>query len=556
MPACRQCQTAFDISNDDLAMLDKLSPVIAGAKHLLPPPTLCPPCRQQRRIAFRNDRNFYRNACSLCKKSIISIYSPDKNLPVLCHDCFWSDRWDPLQYGIDIDLNVSFFEQFDAMRSKVPRLAIFNTQSENSEYSVHASKNKNCYMGSSIGECEDVYYGDWVIRCRDCMDILMCTDMELCYECSNSRECFNTDFAELSSGLSDCFLCFDCHRSNQLVGCASVRGGTAMILNEQSTPEECKQTVERLKKDRAFRRAFDQKFQELKQRLPKRDAWNTNAEGCTGNYITNSKNARHAFYCEQVEDGTHVFDTSKAKDVCDITRCWNVELLYECKGIVDLKYSCFCNLTYQCDNMLYCDNCSGSSECFGCMSLKKNRYCILNKQYTKEEYERLVPQIIERMKTVGEWGEFFPITLSAFGYNESKAQESYPLTRAEAMGRGWKWSNYEQSAPSVQRTIPAKELPGDIRLCTDEILQHTIRCEVTGKPFKIIAQELAFYRKKGLPLPTRSPLQRHLDRVAQQNPYVLHDRQCGKCQKAIQTTYAPDRPEIVYCEECYLKEVY
>jgi hypothetical protein len=24
----------------------------------------------------------------------------------------------------------------------------------------------------------------------------------------------------------------------------------------------------------------------------------------------------------------------------------------------------------------------------------------------------------------------------------------------------------------------------------------------------------------------------------------------------IQTTYAPERPEIVYCEECYNKEVY
>jgi CxxC-x17-CxxC domain-containing protein len=36
----------------------------------------------------------------------------------------------------------------------------------------------------------------------------------------------------------------------------------------------------------------------------------------------------------------------------------------------------------------------------------------------------------------------------------------------------------------------------------------------------------------------------------------MFDRRCNKCGKPIKTTYSPDIKEIVYCEECYNKEVY
>jgi hypothetical protein len=29
-----------------------------------------------------------------------------------------------------------------------------------------------------------------------------------------------------------------------------------------------------------------------------------------------------------------------------------------------------------------------------------------------------------------------------------------------------------------------------------------------------------------------------------------------KCEVEFETSYAPDRPEIVYCEKCYQQEVY
>lgn len=70
--------------------------------------------------------------------------------------------------------------------------------------------------------------------------------------------------------------------------------------------------------------------------------------------------------------------------------------------------------------------------CFGCIGLNQKEYCIFNKQYTKEAYEKLVAQLITIMIKHKERGEFFPITLSPLAYNESPAQTYYPLTKDQA----------------------------------------------------------------------------------------------------------------------------
>ena len=201
---------------------------------------------------------------------------------------------------------------------------------------------------------------------------------------------------------------------------------------------------------------------------------------------------------------------------------------------------------------------SNASYCFGCIGLHNNeQYCILNKQYTKEEYETLVPRIIEKMRKDGEYGEFFPSSLSPFGYNETVAQEYYPLTKSEAIKDGvFSWSDYESPFPTVEKIIPGSKLPDSIESIPDDILNWAIECEVTKKPFRIIKQELEFYRKHNLPIPRRHPDQRYLDRMSLRNPRKLFERKCDKCGKDMITTYAPERTEMVYCEECYNKVIY
>ena len=77
----------------------------------------------------------------------------------------------------------------------------------------------------------------------------------------------------------------------------------------------------------------------------------------------------------------------------------------------------------------------------------------------------------------------------------------------------------------------------------------------SGDLFK---DEFKFYKRMNLPLPRLCPNCRHYERLKQRNPLRLWHRKCMKegCQNEFETSYAPDRPEIIYCERCYQQEVY
>lgn len=188
--------------------------------------------------------------------------------------------------------------------------------------------------------------------------------------------------------------------------------------------------------------------------------------------------------------------------------------------------------------------------------MKKAKYCVLNKQYTKEEYDALVPKIIEHMQSTDEWGEFFPCALSPFDYNISEAVQYFPLTKEDVLQRNWKWKDQKDEVPKVEKIIPAAKLPDSVDDIPNDILNWALECEITKRPFKIVRQELEFYRRMRLPVPHLHPDERHKYRMTLRNPRKLWKRTCAKCGKDMQTTYSLKRPEKVYCEECYLKEVY
>lgn len=285
-----------------------------------------------------------------------------------------------------------------------------------------------------------------------------------------------------------------------------------------------------------------------------------NIENCSGDYLVNCKDTHASFDCEDVESGKYLYQVvTGAKNDYDIYQYGlNLRESYECSIAGNNCYHILLthNAHINCADVIYCWFIQSSKNCFGCFNVHHKQYCILNKQYTREEYEQLMPRVIEHMRRMGEWGELFPMTFSPFGYNKTTAQMYYPLTKEQASARGIAWSDYESPPPDVSKVIPAKLLPDSIDEIPDDVLHWAIRCESTGKPFRITPQELRFYRKMQLPLPRRSWFQRHLDRFHLRNPRRFWNRTCAKCGREIQTTYAPERPEIVFCEECYLSTVY
>ena len=160
------------------------------------------------------------------------------------------------------------------------------------------------------------------------------------------------------------------------------------------------------------------------------------------------------------------------------------------------------------------------------------------------------------MKKTGEWGKFFPKEISCFTYPETTANEYFPADRVQAESEGYKWVDLQDENPDVERMISASQLPDKLDDIPDDILNWGIECEVSGRAFKINRQELAFYRQMNLPIPRQHPDERFKWRTGLRNPRRLWKRSCQKCERDIQTTYSENREERVFCEDCYLAEVY
>lgn len=146
---CQNCQIEFVIEPDDFVFYAKIQ---------VPPPTWCPECRFQRRLAFRNERVFYKQTCVLCGKSVLTLFRLDAPITVYCYECWWSDNWNPLDYGRDYDFSKPFFEQYQALTEKVPLINRWGFNNVNCNYAGHTGYSKNVYLSSSIVRCEDVYF--------------------------------------------------------------------------------------------------------------------------------------------------------------------------------------------------------------------------------------------------------------------------------------------------------------------------------------------------------------------------------------------------------------
>ncbi|MBI5156337.1 hypothetical protein HZA45_03635 [Candidatus Peregrinibacteria bacterium] len=556
---CKQCSAEFGITDEDLAFYEKVSPVFGGKTYMFPPPTLCPDCRAARRYPIRNERKLYHRTCDATGKDIISIYSPDKPYTVYDTEAWWSDNWDPLSYGKEIDFSKPFFGQLQDLLLAVPHLAMINVQNENSPHVNQCGWSKNCYMAFMTDFSQECYYTESCFYSKNCVDCMGMHESELCYGCIDCSKCYHTFFSQDCSNSSDCSFCYDCKGCRNCLGCVGLRNAEYYINNERLTPEEWqKQAKKWTTYTPALIEEHRKKALALKLRMPHPHAVMTNCTDCTGNYLSDSKNARVCFDGVKAEDCRYcTLIPTTSRDCYDMTGGAG-ELLYETISVGPGYHSSF---VWHCWNeiadLLYCIFCmNGSKNLFGCVGLKKKQYCILNRQYTKEEYEILVPKLIEHMRKTGEWGEFFPSFMTPFAYNETVAQEYVPLTQKEAEKRGYQWREEIDEIPKVEKIIPADRLPVDIGDIPNDILHWAIECRKTGRPYRIIRQELAFYREQGLSIPRLHPDERYRWRLSQRNPRRLWTRNCAKCDKEIETTYAPGRPEIIYCEECYLKEVY
>ncbi len=555
---CAQCRTNFSPTADDLSFYEKIG---------VPTPTLRPDCRYQRRISDRNEWELYRRNCTKCETPMVSIYNPDYQGPVYCTSCWWSDDWDRLQYGADFDFNRPFFDQFKELRERTPKLSIAHPRCVNSDYTNQSQDLKNCYMVFGSDQSEDSMYGSLYFSSKECIDSHRLLTSELLYECINCTNCSRSAYLDDCSDCTESYFLKDCKGCISCFGCVNLRSKSYCWFNEQLSKEEYKKRLSEFTFSRANIAEAQRKQSELSLGLPKKYYQGQKIVQSTGSYIDDVKNCKVNFCMFDAEDSSYCQDAWHVKNCMDVTEMAFNELDYEMEGIGYSARSIGCSRTWNISDSRYAENCFSCDYLFGCVALNKNKYCILNKQYTKEDYEALTKKIIEHMKQTGEWGEFMPTTISPFAYNETVAQFYFPMTKEEVLAKGWKWHDRDNRNYTI--TLEHSNIPQSIAETDETILQQTINCSsqdteegkrmhtACATAFRITQDELMLHKKLNMPLPEQCFPCRFRDRLNRRTPRKLWHRRCMNegCLNEFETSYAPDRKEIIFCESCYQKEV-
>ncbi len=587
---CQNCKKDFIIDQADQNFYDKIH---------VPSPTFCPMCRAQRRFAFRNERGLYKRKCDYSGKEIFSMYAPDSPVKVYERDVWLSDVWDPMSYGREIDWSRPFLAQVRELMLEVPFKSNNVIRGVNSNYSNNATDPKNCYLVFNTTGPEDCMYSNGVNFTRDCVDVSHVSKSETCYQSFWIGGCSRTHYSIQCGDSSDLWFCKDCHGCMNCFGSVNLRNKNYYFFNQQLSKEEYERKVSEYKFH--TREGIERAHKEASafwKKFPNRFLHGIKNLNSTGSYVTDSKNVNDSFLVREGENlryCQYLQESPAPKDCYDYTT-WGAgaEMVYESistgSSVQNIKFSWLAQESVH--DLEYTMACSNSShDLFGCVGLRKKEYCILNKQYIKEEYEVLVSKVKKHMdempyeSTTGKiykYGEMFPPEFSPWAYNETIAQEYFPLIKEDAMAHGYRWRDLETR--DYKPTIAAADLPHDIENTADSITSEIIECahksacnQGCTTAFRIIPNELQFYRKIGVPLPTLCPACRTMERLKMRLGMELYDRACmcagatssdevytnfsahtnhsGKCPNLFKTGYKPDAGDIIYCEQCYQQEV-
>lgn len=603
---CQNCKILFEITEDDSSFYERMK---------VPPPTFCPLCTMQRVMLWRNERSLYHRKDAFGKQ-VISIFAPEKSLTVYDQKAWWSDEWDVLSFGRDYDFSRPFFVQFRELLKTVPLPSVINKNAVNSDFCNHAEDSRNCYLIFGSIWNENVLYAKGAIKSKDSMDVFFGNKEELAYENIHCEETYNVSFSKNSNAARDSSFISDCHGAESCFLSVNLRNKKYHIFNVPYTKEEYQKKMKEFDLGSyGVQEKLRKVFKEFELKHPKRYAHVINSPGSTGDGLYDCKNCKACF--DVTENAENLkFVANAGYSLKDSRMSYGLglgELLYQSVDTGIGASNIFGGIMIRNgSNIRYSLACHGGSNLFGCVGIKNKNYCILNKQYSKDEYEKLVTRIIGHMnmmpyvsesggrEIIYKYGDFFPHEISPYDYNETVAQEYFPLTKEDARARGFLWREEEERRHQI--TLKPENLPDHIRDVDDSILDETIGCIHEGKckeqctsAFKIISQELAFYRKRNLALPRLCPNCRHYRRLAERASMILWTRECmcgglesaipltdgvatstgvgdsksqnvyknqtehfhgsGHCPNKFETAYAPDRPDMLYCEQCYQAEV-
>jgi hypothetical protein len=543
---CVDCKQEFEINSGDLVLYEKVGLEI---------PEQCFSCRLKHHLAFSIFGKFRKGNSDLSKESLITVLPQNPRYPIYTSHEWWGDNWDPMVYGQDYDSSRSFFEQLKELQEKVPRPHQTGINNVNCDWCEDIWNSRNCYLSRAVDKAENSGYLYRVVGAQDSFDIAISFNMQDSYDCVTCYDSFNLNFSENSRDCIESYFLFDCRNCQNCFMSWNLRNKQYCIRNKQYTKETYEEELKKMKLDshKNIENLKNEFENILKNQAVHRENFNLRTTHSTGNYLTDCDKCINCFTWDDSQNCHNSLRGLYSKDCIDQAVTWHTELSGNnsaVNGGYQIKYSARSVGKYS----EYIEMCEDVEYCFGCVGLRKKKYCILNKQYTKDEYEKLKAQIITDMRRLNEYGNFFPLYFAPCDYNFSNSLVYFPeVIKDEIIKKGGYWQDEDLSSTDG---VPSSTLPDSIKDTDSNISSQALICPETGYRFNISTEEYKFHKRKGFALPRIHFDLRMLKKARKTAVLKSYPYKCFYCQKKIEAYYPPEwNYQKIACEECYKQNI-
>jgi hypothetical protein len=544
------CGQEFILSEKDVEFLKMLR---------VRAPNLCPACRNKRRLSFANYSSIYKRKCDVPGHDDVMISPVAPVMPWVTYDyeTYYGDSWDPFSYNTVYNAESPFFSQFLNILSEIPQPGVRRgPDATNSDFSFYGRHMKNCYYVFGGRRSTDVLFSSSIYDSKNIVDSYYVTDVDVGFENVTTRNCFKCFYSYFSSSCINSSFIYDCRNCQDCFGCVNLRNKTHCFFNEQLSKEAYEEKMKSIDLgDQNQFKMYKELFWNFVKDNPIRGTRVFQSNNVSGNDIKESNNCHEVFQIENSENVRYAyFAVMGMKECMDMNHGGHGERFYETQNVASSSNIKFSFAIKECSDSEYLMTCVNCHHCFGCIALKNASYCIFNKHYTEDEYWQKLDEIKTNMLITGEYGEFFPMSFSPCAYNSSVAQILYPMTQIEAEGQHLFWQPESEVDVGNLDVLSLDELPLNSKDTTPQILEKAIVGR-SGKPFRITARELDFYKRYQLPLPIDPPYERMLNRYTILNNFRIEQDVCFLCKKDIWSSYRTSDGYKPYCEECYQREI-
>lgn len=295
----------------------------------------------------------------------------------------------------------AFYKELQRLIFSQPKRPAVIVNCENVEYANEIYNAKNMFYCFDAYDSSDCFYTFDSVHCASCGDCDYAVESELCYESVDPFKCYNCNFLEYCDNVRDSSYSYNCSNCHDVFGCANLDNKAFCIFNRQLSEADYRSQVEKFKALPSLRAL--QMLDELKKKFPlTQTVAQSNVNTDYGNYIHFDKNCYMCFDAAHDEDCAYLYDSFYSKNCFDMTyTALESELSYQA---VDSTKVYNCNFIVHgtsCVDSSYLFNCTNVKDSLGCVGLKNKQYCILNRQFTQEEYEKTSADIKKLLAAAG-----------------------------------------------------------------------------------------------------------------------------------------------------------